>query len=85
SFEAAGLTLNPDGSEDDKMTSRLQAILANRMNEVVFSEEEDNGPSNQDDADNESNPNDELDDEHDDKLYGKNVSDDDPKDMMDID
>ncbi|CAG8639559.1 9165_t:CDS:2, partial [Ambispora leptoticha] len=52
SFEASGITLNPDGSKDYKMTSRLQAIVANRMNEVCFSEEEDN----------ESNPDEVLDD-----------------------
>ncbi|CAG8854396.1 42485_t:CDS:1, partial [Gigaspora margarita] len=33
SFKTAGFTLNSDGSKDDKMTSRLQAILANYMNE----------------------------------------------------
>ncbi|CAG8797147.1 10793_t:CDS:1, partial [Gigaspora margarita] len=46
---------------------------------------EDNGPSNQDDVDNESNPNDELDNEHNNKLYSKNVSDDNPEDMIDFD
>ncbi|CAG8656476.1 12168_t:CDS:2 [Dentiscutata erythropus] len=80
SFEASGLTLNPDGSEDDKMTSRLQAIIANCLNEVCFSEEEDNESSNQDDVNNKSNP-DELDDE----LYDESVTDDDSEDMMDID
>ncbi|CAG8745510.1 13330_t:CDS:2, partial [Racocetra fulgida] len=75
SFEASGLTLNPDGSEDDKMTSRLQAIIANRMNEVYFSMEEDNEPANQDNVDNESNP---------DILYefdGESVMDDYPEEM----
>ncbi|CAG8821252.1 5068_t:CDS:2, partial [Dentiscutata erythropus] len=33
SFKAFGFTLNPDGSKDDKMTSRLQAIIANHLNE----------------------------------------------------
>ncbi|CAG8810825.1 9283_t:CDS:2, partial [Dentiscutata erythropus] len=32
-FEAAGLTLNSNGSEDEKMTSHFQAIIANYMNE----------------------------------------------------
>ena len=80
SFEASGLTLSPDGSEDDKMTSRLQAIIANRMNEVCFSEE-DNEPSNQDGIDSEPNPDNEFDD--------KSMTDDDPEEMdpeeMDID
>ena len=75
SFEAAGLTLNPDGSKDDKMSSRLQAIVANRMDEVSFSEVEDN----QDDVDNESNP-----DYDDEELDVENVPDFDPEDMMDI-
>ncbi|CAG8830898.1 36849_t:CDS:2, partial [Gigaspora margarita] len=64
SFEAAGLTLNPNGSENDKITSCLQAIFANH---------------------NESNPDDKLDNKHDDELYSENVSDDDPEDMMNFD
>ena len=34
SFESTGLTLNPDGSEDNKMSHRLQAIVGDRMNEI---------------------------------------------------
>ncbi|CAG8647168.1 26117_t:CDS:1, partial [Gigaspora margarita] len=56
SFEATGLILNPDGSEDDKMLSYLQAIVADRINEASFSKEKDNESSNQD-LDNEPNPN----------------------------
>src|SRR6185295_19908969 len=67
SFEASGIMLNPDGSEDYKMTSCLQAIVANRMNEVCFSEEEDN----------ESNPDKVLDDE----LDSKSVMYDNPEKM----
>lgn len=39
SFEASGLTLNPDGSEDNRMSSRLQAIVENRMDDDVLIEE----------------------------------------------
>ncbi|CAG8674133.1 7418_t:CDS:2, partial [Dentiscutata erythropus] len=80
SFEAAGLTLNPNGSENDKMTGHLRAIIANHMNEVCFSVEEDNELSNQDDVDNESNPDDEFGDE----LYSESATDDDSVDMMNI-
>ncbi|CAG8798901.1 24757_t:CDS:2 [Dentiscutata erythropus] len=80
SFEAAGLMLNPNGSEDDKMTSYLRAIIANRINEVCFFEEENNESSNQDSVDNESN----LDDEFGDELYSKSATDDDSEDMIDI-
>lgn len=77
SFEAAGLILNPDGNEDDKMSSRFQAIVTDRMDEVSFSEEEDNESSNQD-LDNEPNPdNDELDVE--------SVTDCDPEDLVGYD
>ncbi|CAG8828486.1 5432_t:CDS:2, partial [Dentiscutata erythropus] len=40
SFEAAGLTLNLDSSEDDKMSSRIQAIITNHMDEVTFDKED---------------------------------------------
>ncbi|CAG8739164.1 9232_t:CDS:2 [Dentiscutata erythropus] len=45
SFEASGLTLNPDSSEDFKMSSYLQAIIANCMDEVIFDEEEQSNES----------------------------------------
>ena len=43
SFVSTGLTLNPDGSEDNKMSHRLQAIVGDRMNEMdeLSSEEQD--------------------------------------------
>ena len=43
SFVSTGLTLNPDGSEDNKMSHRLQAIVGDRMNEIdeLSSEERD--------------------------------------------
>src|SRR5260363_175747 len=34
SLEASGLILNPNGSEDDKMSQRLQAIVKDRLNEL---------------------------------------------------
>ncbi|CAG8482699.1 2292_t:CDS:2 [Dentiscutata erythropus] len=35
---ASGLTLNPDGSENNKMSSRLQAIVENRIYDVILEE-----------------------------------------------
>ncbi|CAG8462215.1 5360_t:CDS:1 [Racocetra fulgida] len=88
SFEAAGLMLNPDGSEDDKMSSRLQAVVADRMNEVSFSEKEDNqggiDSESDPDDDNESNQDDNNESNPDDELDTENVLDCDPEDMMDI-
>ncbi|CAG8819361.1 19410_t:CDS:2, partial [Gigaspora margarita] len=51
----------------------------------LLNDYENNGPSNQDDVDNESNPDDKLNNEYDDELYSENVSDNDSKDMMDFD
>ncbi|CAG8627368.1 9882_t:CDS:1, partial [Ambispora leptoticha] len=43
SFEATGLTLNPDNSENNKMSSRLQAIVENRpIEREIFLESESN-------------------------------------------
>ncbi|CAG8719717.1 10035_t:CDS:2, partial [Acaulospora morrowiae] len=39
SFESTGLTLNPDGSEDHKMSHRLQAIIENRLDDIDKDEE----------------------------------------------
>ncbi|CAG8784304.1 18847_t:CDS:2, partial [Dentiscutata erythropus] len=38
SFEASGLVLNSDGSEDHKMSNHLQAIVNNRMDEANMDE-----------------------------------------------
>ncbi|CAG8773808.1 16650_t:CDS:2, partial [Dentiscutata erythropus] len=45
SFEASGLTLNPDGSEDTKMSNQLQAIVENRLDDVTIEELDDEGPT----------------------------------------
>ncbi|CAG8663244.1 10030_t:CDS:2 [Dentiscutata erythropus] len=37
-FKATGLTLNPDGSEDHKMSDRLRAIVEDRMTELNMNE-----------------------------------------------
>ncbi|CAG8709537.1 2440_t:CDS:2 [Dentiscutata erythropus] len=59
SFEASGLVLNPDGSEDDMISGRLKAIVENCLNELPI-EDTQAEESNHDD----SEPNDgELDDD----------------------
>ncbi|CAG8828129.1 15068_t:CDS:2, partial [Dentiscutata erythropus] len=76
SFEAARLTLNPDSSENDKMSQRLQAIVQavaeNRMNELNINELLDALPEDENESmmdvenqtDNEKNTTDETDDEN---------------------
>jgi len=91
SFEAAGLALNPDGSEDYKMSNRLQAIVANRMDEVNFDDndgmnfDEDN-ENNAEGADSESGDDDEL---YVDALYDDNLYENEPnfdlESIIDID
>ncbi|CAG8690996.1 24455_t:CDS:2, partial [Dentiscutata erythropus] len=71
--KASGLMLNPDGSEDFKMSSRLQAIIANYMDEVIFDEEEQSNES--ENLGSESSP---------DKL-DEDVLDNDFKNMIDTD
>ncbi|CAG8826342.1 10434_t:CDS:1, partial [Cetraspora pellucida] len=44
-----------------------------------------NRSSNQDNVDNKSNPDDELDNKHDNEFYDKNVTNDNPKDIMNFD
>ncbi|CAG8658429.1 26031_t:CDS:2, partial [Dentiscutata erythropus] len=48
SFESTRLTLNPDGSENNKISYRLQAIVRDRMNEIdeLSSEERDKNMMN---------------------------------------
>ncbi|CAG8829703.1 909_t:CDS:1, partial [Dentiscutata erythropus] len=76
SFEAAGLMLNPDGSENDKMSQRLQAIVQAvaenwtnelNMNELLDVLPEDENESMMDienQTDNEENITDETDNEN---------------------
>ncbi|CAG8659317.1 6765_t:CDS:2, partial [Dentiscutata erythropus] len=76
SFEAAGLTLNPDGSENDKMSQCLQAIVQavakNRTNELNMNELLDVLPEDKNESvmdvenqtDNEENTTDETDSEN---------------------
>ncbi|CAG8539661.1 4234_t:CDS:2 [Dentiscutata erythropus] len=76
SFEVAGLTLNPDGSENDKMSQRLQtivqAVAENQTNELNMNELLDALPEDENESvidvenqtDNEENTTDETDDEN---------------------
>ncbi|CAG8775308.1 19772_t:CDS:2, partial [Dentiscutata erythropus] len=66
SFEASGLTLDPNGSEDDKMSHHFKAIVENRLDELSIDDEEapnyDNGELDDDELDNGESDDDELDD-----------------------
>ncbi|CAG8715894.1 8553_t:CDS:2 [Dentiscutata erythropus] len=44
SFDVTGLTLNPNGSEDLKMSSRLQAIVENRLEDAIVEESSEDEP-----------------------------------------
>ncbi|CAG8713071.1 4976_t:CDS:2 [Dentiscutata erythropus] len=44
SFDVSGLTLNPNGSEDLKMSSRLQAIVKNRLEDAIIEESSEDEP-----------------------------------------
>ncbi|CAG8761725.1 2868_t:CDS:2, partial [Cetraspora pellucida] len=54
SFEASGLTLNSDDSEDDKMSHHLKAIVENCLDELPIDDEEASNHNN-------GEPDDELD------------------------
>ncbi|CAG8556959.1 18238_t:CDS:2 [Acaulospora morrowiae] len=42
SFKATGLILNSDGSENNKMSTRLQAIIENHIDDIIIDESEEN-------------------------------------------
>ncbi|CAG8572353.1 19881_t:CDS:2 [Dentiscutata erythropus] len=57
SFEVARLTLNLDDSEDDKMSSYFQAIIANCKDKVTFDEEDQNNEFLNEEDQNNKSPN----------------------------
>ena len=98
SFESTGLTLNPDGSEDHKVSHRLQAIIENRITDIdrdellneesVHSEEEvDDDEENENvmdmDMSNIDIDNMDIDDIDDNMLYGENSVNDEDEFMLD--